>query len=76
MQAVVGVRLCELQRQKMYILTSALNEDSDQSAHCMRGQNLNQAHFALRKHAYSNILKILPAKNEKFRIKHSYTRRF
>ena len=31
------------------------------------GDNLN----ALRKHAYSNILKISPSKNEKFQIKNS-----
>ena len=29
------------------------------------------AYFALRKHAYSNILKILPPKNEHFQIKNS-----
>ena len=28
--------------------------------------------FSLRKHAYSNILKILPPKNENFQIKNSY----
>ena len=28
--------------------------------------------LSLRKHAYSNILKILPAKNENFQIKNSY----
>ena len=28
-----------------------------------------RGHFALRKHAYSNILKILPPKNENFQIK-------
>ena len=27
--------------------------------------------FSLRKHAYSNLLKILPPKNENFQIKHS-----
>ena len=37
----------------------------------MSGRMYREANAALRKHAYSNTLKILPPKNENFQIKNS-----
>ena len=38
---------------------------------CMQDIKIGRRHFALRKHAYSTVLKILPPKNENFQIKNS-----
>ena len=45
-------------------------EDSDQTARISEGMfSCVTAQFTLRKHAYSNILKILPPENRNFQIK-------
>ena len=57
----------EQQRQKTYLRTCAPSETSDQPAHIFIGRTwiAKLLNAALRKHAYSNILKILQPEKEK-----------
>ena len=72
-----ALRSREPLRQKMYFQTRTPSEDSDQPAHSrslIRKTSLGlfciaKDAISLRKHAYSNILKISPPKTESFRIK-------
>ena len=58
-----------LQRQGIYIYLGSAGQGLTL---CMLGKNFSRQHFGilLRKHTYSNILKILPPKNENSGIFH------
>ena len=58
----------ESEREKTYHLTRASNEDSNQPEHSRILIRVIVVSASLRNHAYSNILKILPPKNEHFQI--------
>ena len=56
-------------REHIYIILTPLNPILYSKTGVYRG--INYFSYSLRNHAYSNILKILPPKNENFRIKNS-----
>ena len=53
-------------------IKAVLSESVPSHSHSLK-RHLIRLIFSLRKHAYSNILKILPPKNENFQIKNSDT---